>query len=106
MRALDNDHSGVDLGLSVLMALASALLERSTKGGLIVMGPLNLGGSIEMLSNAVALAEVGVEKQAHTLLMPVSARRRLDDLPDELWTKINIEFYSDAPEAFFKAVLD
>ena len=106
MRALDNDRSGVDLGLPVLMALASALLERSTKGGLIVMGPLNLGGSIEMLSNAVALAEVGVEKQAHTLLMPVSARRQLDDLPDELWTKINIEFYSDAPEAFFKAVLD
>ena len=43
MRALDNDRSGVDLGLQVLMALASALLERSTKGGLIVMGPLNLG---------------------------------------------------------------
>ena len=88
------------------MAFAGALLERSTKGGLIVVGSLNLGGSIEMLPNAVAIAEVGVEKQADTLLMPVSARRHLNDLPDELWTKINIEFYSDAPDAFFKAILD
>ena len=106
MRAMDNDRSGEGLGLPVLMAFAGALLERSIKGGLIVVGSLNLGGSIEMLPNAVAIAEVGVEKQANTLLMPVSARRHLNDLPDELWTKINIEFYSDAPDAFFKAILD
>jgi ATP-dependent Lon protease len=106
MRAMDNDRSGEGLGLPVLIALASALLERSTKGGLIVVGSLNLGGSVEMLRNATAIAEVGVEKQATTLLMPVSARKLLNDLPDDLWTKINIEFYSDAPDAFFKAVLD
>jgi ATP-dependent Lon protease len=106
MRAMDNDRSGVGLGLPVVIALASSLLEKSTKGGLIVVGSLNLGGSIEMLPNAVAIAEVGVEKQATTLLMPVSARRQLNDLPDDLWTKINIEFYKDAADAFFKAILD
>lgn len=106
MRAMDNDRSGGGLGLPVLVALASALLERSTKGGLIVVGSLNLGGSIEPLRNAVAIAEVAVEKQAATLLMPVSARRQLNELPDDLWTKINIEFYGEAPDAFFKAVLD
>jgi ATP-dependent Lon protease len=106
MRAMDNDRAGEGLGLSVLVALASALLERSTKGGLIVVGSLNLGGSIEMLPNAIAIAETGVEKRAMTLLMPVSARKQLHDLPDDLWTKINIEFYSDASDAFFKSVLD
>ncbi|MFV1965297.1 MAG: BREX system Lon protease-like protein BrxL [Pirellulaceae bacterium] len=106
MRAMDNDRSGEGLGLPVLIALASALLERSTKGGLIVVGSLNLGGSIEMLPNAVAIAEVAVEKQATTLLMPVSARRQLNELPDELWTKVNIEFYGDAPDGFFKAVME
>jgi hypothetical protein len=34
--------------------------------------------------------------------MPVAARRQLNDLPDELWTKINIEFYKDASDAVFK----
>lgn len=33
-----------------------------------------------------------IETQATTLLMPVSARRQLNELPDELWTKISIEF--------------
>jgi len=106
MRAMDTDRTGVGVGLPVLIALASSLVERSTKGGLIIVGSLNLGGSVEMIPNAVAIAEIAVEKQANTLLMPVSARRQLNDLPDDLWTKINIEFYKDAQDAFFKAIMD
>jgi ATP-dependent Lon protease len=49
MRAMDNDKTGSGLGLAALVALAGALLERNTRGGLIVVGSLNLGGSIEML---------------------------------------------------------
>lgn len=52
------------------------------------------------------IAELAVEKQAQTLLMPVAARRQLNDLPDELWTKISIEFYKDAADAVFKALLE
>lgn len=104
MRAFDNDRSGTGLGLPVLVTLATALLERSTKGGLIVVGSLNLGGSTELIPNAVSIAEVAIEKQATTLLMPVAVRRQLNDLPDELWTKISIEFYSDPSDAFFKAI--
>lgn len=106
MRAIDNDHSGYGLGLPVLVALSSSLLERSTKGGMIIVGSLNLGGSIEMIPNPVAIAEVAIEKQATTLLMPVAARRQLNDLPDELWTKISIEFYKDSQDAFFKCLMD
>jgi ATP-dependent Lon protease len=65
-----------------------------------------LGGSIDGLSNAVKIAELAVEKQAQTLLLPVSARRQLNDLPDDLWTKIGIEFYRDATDAVFKALVD
>lgn len=75
MRAMDNDRSGVGVGLPVLVAFASSLLERSTKGGMILVGSLNLGGSVELIPNAVAIAEVAIEKQATTLLMPVAARR-------------------------------
>lgn len=106
MRAMDNDKSGGGVGLPVLMALAGALLERSTRGGLIVVGSLNLGGSVEMLPNAVALVEIAIEKQASVLLMPVAARRQLNELPDEFWTKINIEFYSEPADAFFKALAE
>jgi ATP-dependent Lon protease len=104
MRPMDADKAGAGLGVPVLIALCGGLLGRNTRGGMIVAGALNLGGSIEMVPNAVAIAELAIDKQAETLLMPIASRRQLNDLPDELWTKINIEFYKDGPDAVFKAL--
>ncbi len=104
MRPMDADKSGTGLGVPVLVALCGGMLGRNTRGGTIVVGALNLGGSIEMIPNAVRIAELAVDKRAQTLLMPVTARRELNDLPDELWTNINIEFYKDAADAAFKAL--
>jgi ATP-dependent Lon protease len=106
MRSMDADKSGAGLGVPVLVALCGGLLGRNTRGGTVVVGALNLGGSIEMIPNAMALAELAVDKHAQTLLMPVAARRQLTDLPDELWTKIKIEFYKDATDAVFKALAE
>lgn len=106
MRPMDADKSGEGLGVPVLVALCGGLLGRNTRGGTIVAGALNLGGSIEMIPNAIRVAELAIDKQAQTLVMPVSARRQLDDLPDELWTKISIEFYKDGPDAVFKALVE
>ena len=106
MRAIDADKSGHGVGLPVLVAFCGALLGRNTRGGTIVVGALNLGGSIEIVPNAVRIAELAVDKQAQTLLMPVSARRQLNDLPDDLWTKISIEFYKDTQDAVFKALIE
>jgi ATP-dependent Lon protease len=47
-----------------------------------------------------------VEKGAATLLMPISSRRQLFDLPDELATKISIEFYADPKDAFLKGLVE
>ena len=105
LRPFDADRSGAGVGLPVLVALVGGLLERSTRGSTIIVGPLNLGGSVEMITNPVAIAELAVDKQAATLLMPVSARRALNDLPDDLWTKINIEFYKDPTDGVFKALV-
>jgi ATP-dependent Lon protease len=56
--------------------------------------------------DAVRIAELAVDKRAQALLMPVAARRQLNDLSDDLWTKVSIEFYRDAPDAVFKALVD
>ena len=104
LRAIDADKSGAGLGLPVLVALVSSLLERSSKGGVILAGGLNLGGSVEMIPNPVALAELAYEKGAATLLLPVSARKQLISLSDEIATKLNIEFYSESVDAVFKAL--
>jgi ATP-dependent Lon protease len=32
--------------------------------------------------------------------------RQLNDLPDDLWTRIGIEFYKDGADAVFKALVE
>lgn len=105
LRAMDNERTGALLGVPALMALCSGLLEKSTKGGLIIVGALNLGGSTEPLGNAVGVVEAAVEKAADTVLMPVSARKQLFDLSDDMATRTNVQFYSDTTDALLKSLL-
>jgi len=77
-----------------------------TKGGLIVVGRVNPGGSVEMIPNPVPVAEFAVEKGPATLLMPFASPRQLFEVPDEMGTKVSIEFYTDSPDALLKAIVD
>ena len=104
LRAFDAAKSGAKIGVSILVALCTALLKKPLRGGLIIVGEINLGGSIEPIHNPVSIAEIAVEKGATALLMPVSCRRQLFDLSDDMATKIDIQFYSDARDALLKAI--
>lgn len=106
LRAFDAAKKGSGLGVAALIAMASSLLKKSIKGGLIVIGEINLGGSIEPIANPVNIAELAVEKGASVLLMPVTARRQLYDLSDDMATKIDIQFYQDARDALLKALAE
>ena len=106
LRSFDAAKSGAKLGVPSLIALCSGLLRKSIRGGLIVVGEINLGGSIEPIHNAVTVAEIAVEKGAQALLMPVTCRRQLYELSDEMATKVDIQFYQDARDALLKAILE
>lgn len=104
LRAFDSAKSGSGVGVGVLLALCSSLLQKSIKGGLMVTGGLNLGGSIETIFNPVSAVEIAIEKGANSILMPISSRRQLNDLPDDLAAKITILYYLDARDALLKAL--
>ncbi|MCC6313887.1 MAG: hypothetical protein IT337_07720 [Thermomicrobiales bacterium] len=104
LRAFDAGRNGAQLGMAALLAFCGALLGGSIKGGLVIVGGLNLGGGLDPVHDAVSVAELAVEKGAQTLLIPVSARRQLFDLSDDMATKLTIEFYADAREALLKAL--
>jgi ATP-dependent Lon protease len=106
LRSFDASKSGQGIGMGVLISLCTAVLERSVKGGLVVVGQLNLGGSIDLVYNAVNLAELAVEKGASILLIPLNARKQLNELSDDMITKISIQYYSDLKDCLIKALLD
>jgi len=104
LRAFDAAKSGSKTGVAALVALCTALLKKTTRGGLVIVGEVNLGGSIETLHNPVEMVEIAVEKGATAVLMPVACRRQLFDLSDDMATKVDIQFYSDARDALLKAI--
>jgi ATP-dependent Lon protease len=104
LRAFDASKSGSQVGVAALLALCSALLQRHIRGGLIVVGGVNLGGSIEPIYNVVGIAELAIEKGATALLVPVASRKQLFDLPDDMATKIDVQFYKDVRDALLKAI--
>jgi ATP-dependent Lon protease len=106
LRAFDASKSGNGMGMAVLIGLCSSMLEKHIKGGLIIVGQLNLGGSLDTIYNAVNLAELAVEKGATTLLIPLNARKQLNELSDEMITKINIQYYTDLKDCLIKAILE
>ncbi|MBS0265317.1 MAG: BREX system Lon protease-like protein BrxL, partial [Planctomycetes bacterium] len=64
LRAYDAAKAGQSLGVAALLAMCSTLINRSLRGGLIVVGGLNLGGSLELIHNAIDVVELAVEKGA------------------------------------------
>jgi ATP-dependent Lon protease len=106
LRAFDTAKSGAKLGVSALIALCTSMLKKCTRGGLIIVGEINLGGSIEPIHNALTITEIAIEKGAAALLMPVTCRKQLFDLSDDMATKVDIQFYSDARDALLKAMLE
>lgn len=104
IRSFDAAKNGSQVGVAALIALCSALLGRSLKGGLIIVGGINLGGSIEPIHNPIDVVELALEKGASTVMMPVSCRRALIDLSDEVATKVQVLFYADAADALSKSL--
>ncbi len=106
LRSFDAAKTGSQVGVATLIALCSSLLKKPLRGGLVVIGEINLGGSIEPIHNAVTLVEIAVEKGAQVVLMPVSSRRQLFDLSDDMATKVDAQFYQDARDALLKALVE
>lgn len=106
LRSFDAGKSAAHTGVAVLVALGSALLGRPLKGGMAVVGGINLGGSIEQVHSPIDVVEHALAKGATTVLLPVSCRRPLVDLSDEAATRVQLLFYGDAGDALRKALHD
>ncbi len=106
LRSFDAAKAGEQLGVGTLIGLCSALLGKPLKGGIVIAGGITLGGSLEPIHNPIDVVELAMEKGANTVLVPVSSRRALIDLSDDVATKVQVVFYADAIDALYKALLE
>ena len=67
---------------------------------------MNLGGSLEPIYNTVSIVELAVEKGATSVLVPVSSRKQLLDLLDDMATRVDVQFYSDTRDELLKALAE
>ena len=102
----DASKSFSGMRMEVLTSLCSALIEKNTNVGLVSIGQLNLWHSLDLVYNAFNLAEVAVEKGATTLLITLNARKQLNDLSNDVFTKINIQYHTDLKDCLIKAFLE
>lgn len=54
-------------------ATGGSLPEKNTNSRLMIVGWSSMGGTVETVPNPVSIAELAIDKQARTLLMPVSS---------------------------------
>jgi DNA-binding MarR family transcriptional regulator len=100
---LNGGKVGGPLGVGLLLAFCSALVKKPLRAGLVVVGELS-GDTVKTIQQPAEFVETAVREGARAILIPVSARRKLADLSDELATQIEIVFYANVSDAVTKAL--
>ncbi len=99
---LNGSKLGGPFGVALLLAFCSSLLKKQLRGGLVIVGEL-AGDAVKPVQQPAEFVETAVREGARAILMPVSCRRAMVDVSDEIATKIEILFYANVSDALTKA---
>ena len=102
LRPFDADTSGTHLGVPVLAAFVGALLDRAPAAARSSPVPSTSVAPWTSWQTQSRSPNSPSTRAPPSFSLPVTARRELINLPDDVWTKLNIEFYSDAADGVFK----
>lgn len=104
IRALSPVSGASSLGMPILLSICSAALRKSLKGGFVIVGGMSVGGTIEPVYNALDMAELAAEKGATAIVLPVSSRKQMNDMSDELAARLTVIYYTDPRDALLKVL--
>jgi ATP-dependent Lon protease len=104
IRALSPISGASSLGVPILLAICSSALIKSLKGGVVIVGGMSVGGTLEPVYNALDMAELAAEKGAVAIILPVSSRKQMNEMSDELAARLTIIYYTDPRDALLKVL--
>jgi len=99
---LNGSKAGGPFAVGLLLAFCSSLLKKQLRGGLVIVGEL-AGDTVKPVQQPTEFVEIAFREGARGILMPVSCRRAMVDVSDEIATKIEILFYANVSDALTKA---
>ncbi|MEQ8186512.1 MAG: protease Lon-related BREX system protein BrxL [Candidatus Eremiobacterota bacterium] len=93
-----------DLTLTAFIALCSGSLSMPVQESLAVLGTMTIGGTIKKVSNLADTLQVCFDAGAKRIIMPASNAGDISTVPAELFSKFQINFYSDPEDAVRKSL--
>lgn len=94
------------IGAAVYVAIISALYKKNLKGGLAVLGNISIGGAIERANNFADRVSSLSENGAKVVLVPMLNMSEFGTLPQTIFSKTDVPFYTDAQTLLQKVILD
>ncbi|NIM12895.1 MAG: protease Lon-related BREX system protein BrxL [Candidatus Aminicenantes bacterium] len=91
-------------GVSLLVAIYSAIKKQSVLPGLIILGDLSIQGNIKALSSLVETLQMGMDNGARRALIPIGNKRHFLEVSGDIIERVDPIFYSDPLTAAMKAL--
>lgn len=101
---LMQSKEGSQGGVAFFIALYSLLREKPPLAGLVVLGEMTIQGNILPIRSLLEPLQVILDNGAKKVLVPVSNKRQLLEVPGDLLERVDPIFYSDPITAALKAI--
>lgn len=95
-----------DLGVAFYIAFLSALVNKAITGGLVVMGQMSIHGVLSRVEQLGDRLRIAMDAGARQVLIPTINAADFAGVPPELLDKLRVDFYSEPPQAAFKAMAE
>ncbi len=104
VRDLQGAGMSEDLTLTAFIALCSGSLSMPVQESMAILGTMTIGGTINKVSNLADTLQVCFDGGAKRIIMPASNAGDISTVPAELFSKFQINFYSDPEDAVRKSL--
>jgi len=106
VQIVDLMHSkeGSQAGVAFFVALYSLLRDKPSQPGLVVLGEMTIQGNILSVRSLVEPLQVIMDNGAKRVLIPLSNRRDVLEIPPDILESVDPIFYSEPIAAALKAI--
>lgn len=99
-----NNKVSCEAGIAVVVAIYSALKQRSVQPSLLILGDLSIQGNIKPIRSLVEPLQVAKDNGARRALIPIENKRHFLEVAPDIVEKVDPVFYSDPLTAAMKAL--